>query len=314
MIPAGLLLVGLAVLALAAREFVTGSSRLAVALGISPVVIGAVVIGFGTSAPELLVSTLAAAEGSPEIAAGNVVGSNVANLTLVLGLAALAMPLEVASGTLRREAPVSALAALAFVVVLRGAWSRVGGALLLGALGALMWWFLRRRPLTDPALEREVGEFLGAARHHSVRAEAVRVVAGLGGTLVGAQLVVLGARGLAERLGLAEGFVGLSIVALGTSLPEVVTCLQAALKREGDLILGNLLGSNMINSLGVGGAAALAGPGTVADPSVTGVAAYVMLAVAAAAWVFMASARRVTRWEGAVLVVGYALLLPLFAR
>ena len=301
---------GLVLLTLAADQFVVGAARLAARLRLSTVVIGALVIGFGTSAPEMVVSGIAAGQGHLDIAVGNIIGSNVANLTLVLGTAALAVPIAVRSPTMRREAPLSLGALLLFAVIVQGGLSRLDGFVLVGALAVALTIVLTTAK-EDPEIGDEVAEYLAEEGRIRTGREAVRTLLGLAGTLVAAQLLVVTASDLARRFGLAEGFIGLTIVAIGTSLPELATSLQAARKGETDLIIGNLLGSNLFNSLAVGAIAALVGPGAIGDPQLAGVATLFMVVIGVAATAFMATGRAVVRWEGLVLLAGYVVAMPL---
>ena len=229
--------VGLLLLAKASDYFVVGSARLATGLRVSPVFIGVAVIGFGTSAPELLVSGLAAAQGSTELAIGNVVGSNVANMTLVLGTAGLLAVVPVRSAVLRWEAPLSVAAVLAFAVLVPGGLNLVDGVVLLGLLVVALWLLLRaalagKGEMVD-AMAGEVAVYVDGTVQHSLRAEVVRTGVGLVGTLAGAQLLVWGASGLAARLGVPPEVIGFTLVAIGTSLPELVTGAGAAPRRTG---------------------------------------------------------------------------------
>ena len=304
---------GLVLLTAAADWFVVGAVRLAARLRLSPVVIGAVVIGFGTSAPEMVVSGLAAGQGQLDIAVGNVIGSNIANLSLVLGAAALVTTVTVAGRTLRREVPLVLAATVAYALLVQGGLSRLEGAVLLvAAVAAVVGILVSSRGGGDDELTHEVEEFLTDAPVDLWR-ESGRTLAGLLGTLGAAQVLVLSATTMADRLGLAEGFVGLTIVAIGTSLPELATALQAARKDETDLIVGNLLGSNLFNSLAVGGVAALAGPGRVGDPTLTGAAVWLMLGISVAAMLFMRTGYRVVAREGAILLAVWLGTLPLLA-
>jgi len=216
---------GLALLAWAADQLVVGAARLAVALRVSAVVVGAGVIGLGTSAPEILISVLAAAEGSVELAAGNIVGSNIANVALVAAVAALIVPLQASSTTLRREAPLSALAVIAFGVMLQVDLPRLGGVVLLLALPLGVVWI---GGSSVGGHDDAVTDGEGASRESGdLRREAARTILALIGTAAGAQLVVTGAEGIATETGIGEGFVGLTVVAIGTALPELVTAVQA---------------------------------------------------------------------------------------
>jgi cation:H+ antiporter len=303
---------GLTLLTFASDQFVVGAARIATSLRLSAVIVGAVVIGVGTSAPELLVSVLAAAQGSLDIAVGNLIGSNVANLTLVLGVAAVLTPIGVHRGVLRREAPIALGAVVLFAILVRDGLTRIDGAILLVGLAVALWLVLRAARDGDPALEAEVADFVTEGPP-STRRETVRTALGLIGTLGAAQLLVVSAVAIAREAGLGEGFVGLTVVAIGTSLPELATSVQAARKQETDLIVGNLLGSNLFNSAAVGGSVALAGPGAVEDPTLTGLALLLMVGTATLATLLMVTERTVVRWEGVVLLVGYVAVLPLLA-
>ncbi len=305
---------GLVLLTYAADHFVMGAARTSAALKVSPVIIGAVVIGFGTSAPEMVVSGIAASRGELDIAVGNIIGSNVANLSLVLGVAALAATIVVGSETLRREAPLSLAAVLLFAGTVQGGLSRAEGVLLLVALVVALGYILvSSRAEDNDELTGEVAEYLDEEHEHPLSRELGRAVLGLLGTLAAAQILVSSATTIADEVGLAKGFVGLTIVAIGTSLPELATSLQAARKNETDLIVGNLLGSNIFNSLAVGGLAGLLGPGPLEDPNLAGLAVIMMTVVAIGATLFMATGRRVTKGEGVALLAIYVAMVPLLA-
>jgi cation:H+ antiporter len=306
----GATVVGLVLLAYAADQFVVGSARLAVILRLPPVVIGAVVIGFGTSSPELVVSGIAAGTGNIDVGVGNIVGSNVANLTLILGAAAVLLPLTVRSSILKREAPLSVLAVLVFALLLQGGLVLVEAVVLLVLLAAALLVMLRVRlpGEDDTELAAEVLAEFGAAGHR-LGPESGRTVLGLVGTVGGAWALVWGAKGIAEELGLSGGFIGVTLVAVGTSLPELVTAVAAARHKEQELVVGNLLGSNLFNSLAVGGAIGVLGPGLVPEPALTGVLTAVMVAVAVAAMAIMVSGACVTRLEGVALLVVFAAFL-----
>ena len=304
------LAVGFGLLAKAADEFVLGAARLARLLRVSPVLIGAVVIGFGTSAPEALVSGLAAAQGDPDLGVGNVLGSDIANLALVLPVAALAAVVRIDSGTLRREVPLSAAACAAFVVLAWDGLSSVDGVVLALLLAVALTVIIRAgRQRGDEELAAEVEEFLDVRRHPGLW-EGVRAAVGLVGTVLGAQLLVTGARTVADELGLAEGFVGLSLVAIGTSLPELVTAVAAARRGEDELIIGNLLGSNIFNSLGVGAVIGLVGHAPLADPSVVHRASLALGMVVAGSWYAMWRRQRIDRLEATALLALYVVTLP----
>ena len=256
------LLIGLFILVKAGDVFVDGAVQLARSLKMSSVVIGAIVLGFGTSAPELVVSTIAASQGNPALGVGNIVGSNVANLSLVLGVAALVTPIALTSSVIRRQAPLSIAAVIIFAVTVRdGELTRLeGGTLLLLLMLAMI--ILIKSPGEATSSEQGKGETL--------RRSLLFSLLGLGGVLAGAQRAVSGATTVADEWGLSGGFVGFSIVALGTSLPELVTAVAAARKKEAGLIVGNLFGSNLFNGLAGGAAIGLVDAGSIADPKLTG--------------------------------------------
>ena len=299
-----LLVVGIVVLTIAADHFVEGAVSLADVLNISPVVVGALVIGFGTSLPEMLVSGVAAVQGDSDLGVGNVVGSNVANLTLVLGLAALISVISIDSLTQRRELPLCIASVALFAILVQGGFRRWEGVVLLVALVATLTWLLSHAHDHDeeaPAVEHE-----GQTTATSV----VRTVLGLVGTVGGAWMLVEGGVSLADELGLTGGFVGLTLVAIGTSLPEMVTAVVAARKGETELIVGNLLGSNIFNSLAVGAVLGLLGPGPLEDANLAGLATIVMIAVVVIAAIFFVTGGAVVRWQAIVLLGIYAAAMP----
>jgi cation:H+ antiporter len=305
------IVVGLAVLTYASDQFVVGAARVARTLRLSPILIGAVVIGFGTSAPEMLVSGLAGAQGSLDIGVGNIIGSNVANLSLVLGIAALVTPIVVSSPVLKREAPISLAATLVFAVVVQGGLAGGEAAILSVVLIVGLALIILGARQGDDIMTAEVDEFLTSET--TTTREVIRTLLGLGFTLGSAQVLVVSAVAIADQLGLEEGFVGLTIVAIGTSLPELATAIQAARKGETELIIGNLLGSNLFNAGAVGAVAGFLGPGQLNDPSLTGTAVYLMVGISVLATIFMITGRRVGRREGAVLLLIYVAAVPLLA-
>lgn len=302
---------GLAVLAYASDQFVIGASRVALIGRISPLTVGVLVIGFGTSAPELLVSSLAAAGDEAEIAVGNVVGSNLANLTLLLGIGAVITPIAVASLTVRREAPITLAAMVALTAGLQGGGlGRLEGALLITAM-VVATVVVLRGSTTDP-LGPETTDLVGEVPA-GLGTEALRTILGLIGTLASAQSLLWGAVELADEAGLNAGFVGTSLVAVGTSLPELVTVVQSARRCDTDLVVGNLLGSNLFNCLVAGGVVGLIEPAPIDAPELTILAAGVGLGAATLALAMMITSSTVTRTEGIVLISVYALTLPLLA-
>lgn len=301
-----LVAVGLVLLAKAADQFVLGAARIALVMRVSAIVVGAVVVGFGTSAPEMLVSAVAAWQGNAEVAIGNVVGSNVANLTLVLGAAALIIPIGISGSTLRKETPLMVASVVLFAWLVQDGISWIEAAVLLAAMVASVTLImLTGGAEPDPELEREVAEFTDRAHMPRVRTEVFRTIVGLLGTVIGAQLLVEGAVGIADAAGLSGGFVGFTLVAVGTSLPELATAIAAARAGEPDLIVGNLLGSNIFNSLAVGAVLVLAGTDDLDAPRLLGVGTIAMVVVALGFGFLMLTRRRISRWQGALLLAAY---------
>jgi cation:H+ antiporter len=301
---AAAVLVGLVVLVLAADAFVVGAEGLALRLRWPPVVIGAVVVGFGTSLPELTTSVLAALAGEPDLALGNAAGSNVANLLLVLGIAVLVRPLR--TPTSRREGRDTLIAVGAgFLLLAVAADGVIGvgqGVLLMATLAAAVAWQVRAG----------AGQRLEVAPAPTVAARrtlGVRLAVGLVGVIAGAQALVWGASTLATELGVPSIVIGSVLVAVGTSLPELATGVASARRGQADLLLGNLLGSNAFNALGVVGAAAVAG-NLAGHPMEVASAA---LAVVAAAAVVTAAVGGIVWWRGAVGRVAATALVLLYA-
>jgi cation:H+ antiporter len=306
----GLGLVGLVLLTVGADQAVVGASRLATLLRVAPVIVGVIVIGLGTSAPEFVVSGTAAVRDNAGLALGNLVGSNILNVTLVLGVVAVVSPVMVRSSVPVREAPLMAAAVAVF-----GAFALVGlkfvAGLLLAVLsvGALALLVRLSRVQDGDPLPDDVAAFVsGATRRWWV--EALRTVLGMAATLGGAQLLVASAVTLAHRWGVSDQVIGFTLVAFGTSLPELMTSVQAQRRGEGDLMVGNLLGSNIFNSL-IGGAVVglAAGRSTIAPFGFAAVTAMVFAAILA--WLLLWRGSRITRPEACVLLAAYACVLPL---
>lgn len=301
---------GLILLTVGADRFVTSAARMSWKFGISPILIGALVIGLGTSAPEMLVSALSAGRGEVDIALGNVIGSNTANITLVLGVTALITPLGSRLRILRREG-VTMLAALALITGLL--WNlhigRPEAAILLGSMVVVIVLLVLWARSDDPA---PAGDDAGHEAWAGMpRFEALIGLAALGLTLVGAELLVRGASQLARDLGVSAAFIGLVVVSVGTSLPELATAVAAARRGSTDLVLGNVLGSNLFNSLAVAGIAGLVGPGVI-DPTFHRALA-VMLVAGVIAGVLVYTGRRLERWEGVLLLLLFAVFVALAA-
>lgn len=293
---------GLVVLAIASDQFVKGSVRLAVVLKISPIVVGSLVVGFGTSAPEMVVSAVAALDGNLEIGVGNVIGSNVANVSLVLGCAALVAAVPVQASTIRGVLPISVVSVVVFAGLLQGSFNRIDGAILAALLVVALWLLLRRSRVVGGDQPSDLSEFVGGSAPAAAN-EILRTALGLAFVVGSAWAVVEGAEQIADELDLSGGFVGFTLVAIGTSAPELFTAVAAARRNAIDLLIGNLLGSNMFNSLAVGAAIALAGPGKVEDGFLAVAGSAMMVAVVMLSAAIMISKRRVNRQEGAVLLL-----------
>jgi len=267
MFPATLaLLCGLVLLVWSADWFVEGSAAVASRLGAPPLLIGMVIVGFGTSLPEMVVSAFASYQGNPNIALGNAYGSNIANISLILGVAALISPIAVRSQVLRKELPMLTLVtALAAGQLLDGELSRGDAVVLLLSFAGLMGWSIfqgLRRPADQ--LGEEIASEM-AERAMSLRKALLWLTAGLALLVASSRLLVWGAVEIATGFGVSDLVVGLTVIAVGTSLPELASSVMAARKGEHDLALGNVLGSNLFNTLAVVGIAGTIHPLQVAD-------------------------------------------------
>ncbi len=303
---------GLIVLWKSADLLVAGAVALAQRLGVSPLIIGLTVVAMGTSAPEVAASIAAALRGAGDMAVGNVFGSNIANLALVGGLAALIRPISIQKRTLRREIPAMLVVALLLWPVLRNlSLSRPEGIGLLAVFAALILLTVytarketaaQNRNSTDPQERRGTKHF-------------IFVVIGLVGLALGAEMTVRGAVYIGKQVGLSDAVIGLTIIAIGTSLPELATCVAAAIRSQHDISIGNLVGSNIFNTLLVTGTAGVICPFTMEEPSLAGAYYWVMIAVSAAFAALAVLGRRViSRLAGSILLCTYiAYMIYLFA-
>ena len=269
---------GLILLIWGADRFVLGAAAAARNLGVAPLLIGLTIVGAATSAPEVLVSVIAASRNEPGLAIGNAIGSNIVNIGLVLGSVAILRPIQLRSATLRREMPaLLAVSLLTVSLFLDSRLSRVDGLVMISGLVIVMVWLVRlgmRSAPTDPIkqeYEAEIPVDVGMGR------AVLWLVVGLAMLLVGAQLLVDGASGLARQLGVSEVVIGILLVAFGTSLPELAVSLVSALKGEYGLAIGNIVGSNIFNMLAVVGIAAVISPATL-EPEVLSLHVFVMVA------------------------------------
>ncbi|MEQ8600533.1 MAG: calcium/sodium antiporter [Devosia sp.] len=309
---------GLVLLILGGELLVRGAVQVATRLGVSPLVIGLTLVGFGTSAPELVTSVQAALANAPGIAYGNIVGSNIANTLLIAGVAATISPIIIASTALKRDgvvmfAVVIVFAAIAFFVPL----GRGIGVVFVGALVAYVYLAFRQEQSSTPdghgaiydkslALqETDTGVVPPAKMGGSLLVSGLIAVGGLVLVILGGRFLVDGAVSLARSLGISETVIGLTIVAVGTSMPELVTSVVAGLRKQGDVAFGNIIGSNIYNILGIGGVTALIAPGAV-PAEIVGFDNLVMVGVSLVLVLFAWTGLRIGRREGAVLLAGYA--------
>jgi cation:H+ antiporter len=309
LMPIVAILLGLLLLVWSADKFVDGASATARYLGMPSLLIGMIIVGFGTSAPEMAVSALSALDGSPGIALGNAYGSNITNIALILGVTAMIAPVAVNSLVLRKELPIlTAITLLSALLVADGQLTRMDGYLLMALFVGLVVWSVREglRNKGD-ALEVETEKELQA--HSMTMARALTYTGiGLVVMIAASRALVWGAVNIAEGLGVSDMVIGLTVVAVGTSLPEFASSIVAIRKGEDDIALGNILGSNMFNALAVVGIATLIKPMTV-GPEVLQRDMLVMTLVTVSLFVFGYGFRnrlgRINRIEGALLLASF---------
>jgi cation:H+ antiporter len=312
-----LVLGGLVLLALGGELLVRGAVGMAALLGISPLLAGLTIVGFGTSTPELATSVQAAMAGSPGIAVGNVVGSNIANILLILGISALVLPLTVNPASFQRDSiALGGSALLCTGAVLMGVIGALTGAVLLACLVGYIWYAYKSESVAEDdechrheaeAEDRPVPPNTGPVILGGM------IIAGLAAAIFGAGLLVDGATVLAKAAGVSETVIGLTVVAIGTSLPELIACLVAVYRKHADVALGNIVGSNIYNILGILGITGIIAPIEVPG-EIAGIDIWVMLGVTALLIVQLRSGWRLSRIEGAVLLAlycGYTAILAL---
>jgi len=284
------------------EALVRGSVGIARRLAIPPLLIGLTVVGFGTSMPEMMVSVGAALRGVPDIAIGNIVGSNIANILLIVGVSALVWPIKIMGATLRRDTLVMMAAALILLPLFAlGELGRVAGLGLVLALAGYLYWAYRQ-----PG--EAVSEDTDAPAPRSALISALWVIAGLIALVAGARFLVDGAVSIARGFGISEAFIGLTIVAVGTSLPELATSLIAAVRRQSEIAIGNIIGSNIFNVLGILGVTALIAPIPVAQRFLT-LDLPVMIAVSLVLTVLLLTRKVIGRAAGVLLLAGYAVYI-----
>ncbi len=309
------IIAGFLLLIWSADRFICGAAATARNLNVSPLIIGLTIVGFGTSAPEMLVAVIASMDASPGLAIGNALGSNIANITLVLGMSALIMPLDVHSRILRKELPILLIAMLLMLLLIQdNHLGRTDGLILISSVLLLMWWVTSQAMLNrteDPMYEEYKQEL---PRPMSTKLALFWLLLGLVFLVASSKILVWGAVQLATEFGVSDLFIGLTIVAIGTSLPELAASIAGALKNEHDIAIGNVVGSNMFNTLAVMGIPGLIYPSTL-DAGVLDrdVPIVFMLTIALVIMVYGFKGHgRINRIEGAILLTcfaGYQVLL-----
>lgn len=300
--------VGFVLLMLSADRFVHGAGAVARNLGVSPLIIGLTIVAFGTSAPEILVSGISAWQGKPGLGVGNAIGSNIANIGLVIGVTAILFPMVVRSDTMRREFPILfAIMLLVVVLLVDGTLSFADGVVLMIGMIVLIYWLISlglRTRKNDPLAQEYEEE---VAKEMPMNIAWLWLLGGLAVLLASSHLVVWAAVGIAKQAGISDLIIGLTIVAIGTSLPELATTVMSAIKKEHDIAIGTILGSNMFNLLIVLSLPGLLSPHTLDSNVVTRdlvVMVALTLALFAMSFVF-GQKSNISRWKGAILLAAF---------
>lgn len=318
----GFLILGMIILIIGAELFVRGASKMAAILGISPLVVGLTVVAFGTSSPEIAVGLQASLAGNPGVAIGNVIGSNITNVLLILGLSAVIMPLTVASRLIRFDVPIMIGVSILFLIFsLSGGIGRIEGLFfLLLAIGYTSFVVIASRKESKAVRTKYEKEF-GPSESSGIKTWTFNIsliLLGLGGLVVGADWLVESAVALSRALGISDLIIGLTVVAVGTSLPEIATSVIATIRGEREIVIGNIIGSNIYNILLVLGSVSLITPGGLPVPSAAlNFDIPVMLAVAIACLPIFITDDSITRWEGFLFLgyyIAYILYLVLAAQ
>ena len=300
----GLFIAGLLILVAGAEALIRGAVNLARLLGVSPFIIGLTLVGFGTSAPELVVNVSAALYDAPGLAMGNIVGSNIANIGLILGVAAVLSPLVTQARMLTREMPIMvAVSVLIWILVSDGQLSRIDAGILLAGFAMTTWYYFRIGQEEPEAIQEELSEL--APRKPSRWGNGLLAVLGLIGLIGGAHLMVESAKEIARLWQVPEVIIGLTIVAVGTSLPELASTVAAAYRKQADIAVGNVVGSNLFNILMILGVTGMVKPLDV-DASLLRVDLPVMLGFAVAMFLMLLRTATIYRLEGIVLLLAYA--------
>lgn len=295
---------GLVMLFIGAEGLIRGSSNLAIKIGITPLVVGLTVVAFGTSTPELVVSLKAALLGNSTISLGNIIGSNIANIALILGVASIIRPLDVHAKVIMREIPIMiGISVLLLLLLTDGEIGFLDGLIfVLGLIVYLVVNVLIARKEKNPEIDSEFSE--GLKSKLGIPVSIVLMIAGLGLLILGANLFVQSAVAIAKMFNVSDAIIGLTIVAIGTSLPELITSIVASYKKEADIAIGNVVGSNVFNILGILGITALIIP--ISSVGISYIDLGVMLVTAIILFPLSRTGFSISRMEGALLLAGYA--------
>ena len=296
-------LAGLLILYFGADWLVKGASRLAITLNVQPVIVGLTVVAFGTSLPEFVVSFIGAMRELPDIALGNIVGSNIVNIGFIIGLSAIIFPLSVYMKLLKFEVPFMIFAAfLLFIFSINGTVSRMDSILFAVIFSGYIAYTIRAAKKETPDVAGEYREFLRV--RDSIKKDIVLIIAGLAVLIAGAEILLISAVSIARAMGISELIIGMTIVAVGTSLPELATSAVAAFKREADISIGNIVGSNIFNILFILGVTGIIRPVSV-HPEAWRLHMPVMIFFSLLLFIFMKTGNVISRAEGAVMVLLY---------
>ena len=303
-----LLILGLVALTFGAEGLVRGSASLAIRFGLTPLIIGLTIVAFGTSTPELVVSLGASLNDQGDISIGNVVGSNIFNIGIILGLTALLCPVKVSLQVIKKDGPIMiAVSLLSLFLITRGTISRLEGIALFTALvayTAYSIWLAKKEVSAE--IEQQFQEGV-PSRSKSLYLDLLFIVGGLLLLVFGSRLLVISATDIARLIGISEAVIGLTIIAAGTSMPELATSIVAALRRQPDIAVGNVVGSNIFNILGILGVASIAKP--LSATGITKLDLWVMVGFSVALLPLLYTDLKLQRWEGGSLLFGYTLYL-----
>lgn len=296
-----LIVVGIALVIWGADKMTEGAVGVASRMGVPQIVIGLTIVAMGTSAPELFISLMSAVKGTPDLAVGNVVGSNIFNTLAIVGVAALVMPITISRTTIFRDLPITVAATIALVLMtLDGVISRIDAAILFAGFIGFMAYTLRLAKKGDTIAEEEQQQ---PVKPLSMGKAIFFIVLGLACLICGGNIFVNGATGIAKAMGVSDAVIGLTVVALGTSLPELATCVVAARKGNSAIAIGNVIGSNVFNILMILGLTGVVQPMEISDVSALDMAVVAVGAVVM--WLFSFTKCLIERWEGAILLLGY---------